>query len=242
VKSRASGWLGGRNGFDRWRIAAAAAPLGVGATLGALIGSAGIVGVAGVIAGRWSLALVLWYAFFAVVPLATSAGLLLAGLEVLRRGSSLAGMLSSAGVLFASVIAGANSQWMQPDLNFRTNHCGTEGCRVALATAGLPTWNAQRWIALVIAALAVMSIISALAMTAQTRRAVGTAVLVLALVVVTQKSIAHAESSARFTRASCAKFLAYVAGTPRSADHEPIPTRGMIEACRDPRRHATSEG
>lgn len=180
---------------------------------------------------------------FGALPVAVAAGLVVAGWTAIWRGTTGPAVVGATAVLLAGLVAAANSQWLQPDLDFRTRTCGGERCYVLLGTAGLPEWNAQRAIALAAGAAAVVSLAAAIvALPTRAARTAVTVTVVAIAALVGKAPLDHADRSARHTRLSCARLLAYVElGSPDGPGH-PTPTADMVERCRDPARHATDEG
>jgi hypothetical protein len=224
-------------------VVAGLTPLVVGALLVSAVLASAVAGVAGVMRGDGQLGWLLFHLALGTLPMAVGTGLAVAGWSAVGRGHVVPAIAGATAIGLAAIAAGANSQWLQPDLDFLTDTCGVERCLVHLGTAGLPGWNAQRGVALAVGLCAAVSLVAGIARLRGARSRLGTAVVAAVLAAaVGSASLAHADRSARRTRQSCARYLAYVEGSLPNGPGHPTPTADMVERCRDPARHATSEG
>ena len=217
------------SGARRARRVAIATPAAIGALLLVAVIAGSAWAVSEDVSGGLGVSLVFG------LPITAVGALLLFGAWRTTSTSRASGSLvGSTFVLLGAVVVAANSQWYEPDLDYRTWRCGGEVCSIHFGTAGLPTWNAQRGVGLAVASFGVVSIAAAISLAR--RRALLAAFVVAAVLATAVGSIGHARRSADHTRSQCARFLALQAGS-RLGAHQP--PADALDKCRHPERFAT---
>jgi hypothetical protein len=212
-----------------------------GALLAVAVAVGDAVAALEVVRGQRSGGWLLYIAFLSLIPAGVSILFISGGISALRATSRFGGVLASSAVLVAAIVVSANSQWLQPDLHFRTHRCGGAVCVISRGSPGLPTWNAQRWGGLAVCVLALASIGAWLIAAKPWAQRLLLVSLVPVVLLTTRGSLEHAASSAAGTRTSCAEFLAHLEGY-EGGPEGPDPSDDMVRSCRQPERFATSIG